>query len=336
MNFGVRNCLFVVLLAAAAGLAVAAREDPPPLKIVGPEKVPAYALARFTAAGVPDKAALLWRITPTDKVDRATSPKGTLEFVAPPGRYLVELLAISQGAGGELVVGEARMAVEISPPPGGPGPMPPPKPPGGASAAIAKLRVGNSGCTIAAIAPRRPDGRWDYLTANHCVGAVGAKGTVVFKDGRAYAITSTGVAAAADLAWFVSDEPGPADLPCLVLALAEPAAGTAIWQAGYGFDRPTVRKDGSILAGRTGSGQLVMDLSVSNGDSGGPIMRADTDELVAIVCCTTGIGRKTQMFGGSSIQAAALRPKLADDRPVELPVVPRLELRLPLRLEGSR
>ena len=34
----------------------------------------------------------------------------------------------------------------------------------------------------------------------------------------------------------------------------------------------------------------------------------DTGELVGVVCCTKGIGQKTDMWGGSATVAARLRP----------------------------
>ena len=85
----------------------------------------------------------------------------------------------------------------------------------------------------------------------------------------------------------------------------------------------TVAEDGRITGAETSDGQLQMELSVSSGDSGGGIFRADTNELVSVVCCTTERGRKTLMFGGSTEQAAKLRPASKTDdawEPIAIPV----------------
>lgn len=97
------------------------------VKIVGPSNVNPHKLVKLSADGADPKAGLVWRVHPRLE-DRASSPKGKLEFVAPPGTYEVELLAIKLSSNGETLVEEARHTVVI----GEPGPKPPepgPKPP---------------------------------------------------------------------------------------------------------------------------------------------------------------------------------------------------------------
>ncbi len=141
------------------------------VKIVGETKYKLHALVRLKAEGIDAKAALLWRVHPSKDVQKATSPRGVLEFAAHPGVYEVELLVITN-ANDALQVEEARVTIEIE----SCGPAPPkpdPKPPGDGKldpvAALGRIRFGNAGCTATVIGPRRPDGKWDVLTAAECL-----------------------------------------------------------------------------------------------------------------------------------------------------------------------
>lgn len=277
--------------------------------IEAPEKVPAYTLARCKAKDVPPKAAVLWRVFPADNVSKAAGPKEALEFVAPPGKYRVELVVIVSGKDG-LTVDEAAAIVTILPP--GPGPGPAPPSPGGtlnAPAALCKLRVGNSGCTATVIGPQRPDGRWDVLTAAHCIGGGGAgtAGTITLQDGRTFSVKVVAINRTIDCAWLLTTEQA-SSMSYAVLAAANPSPGVTVWHAGYGVDRPGNKEEGTVAAAENRGGQLQFRLSVSSGDSGGGIFRTDTNELVSNVCCTTGMGRTVAMWGVSVEQAAKLRP----------------------------
>ena len=89
---------------------VAARADT--LRITGETKYKPHSLVRLRAEGVDAKAALLWRVHPSKGVERATTPRGVLEFAAHPGTYEVELLVITN-TDGTLSVEEARVSVTI-------------------------------------------------------------------------------------------------------------------------------------------------------------------------------------------------------------------------------
>ncbi|MFQ3678541.1 MAG: serine protease [Fimbriimonadaceae bacterium] len=316
--------VFVVGFSILLSVAASVRADPnPPVRITGETKYKPHSLVRLRAEGVDPKAAILWRVHPAKDVQRATTPRGVLEFAAHPGTYEVELLVIRQAEGG-LVVEESQVTVVVE----GCGPVPPkpePKPPGKANAeqAIGKLRFGSAGCTATVIGPRRPDGKWDVLTASHCTGGVGSRGSFTLKDGRTLAVTVAARNADADLTWLVTDA-AIEDLPFANLAARNPPVGTEVWHMGYGIDRPGNRETGRVTGAETHDGQLQMELSVSSGDSGGGIFRADTDELVAVVCCTTERGRKTLMFGGSAERAGRLRPVAKTDadawEPLAIPV----------------
>jgi hypothetical protein len=306
---------------------VAARTDT--LRIAGETKYKPHSLVRLRAEGVDAKAAILWRVHPSKDVQRATTPRGVLEFAAHPGTYEVELLIISN-ADGNLTVEEARVSVTIescTPVPPTP-PKPDPKPPGDGKLdpvnALGRIRFGNAGCTATVIGPRRADGRWDVLTAAHCVTGVGQKGTISLKDGRTLGLRVVAHHKAPDVAWCVTDDE-IVDLPYALIAAKNPEPGTAVWHMGYGVDKPGNREDGTVAERENAQGQLRMILSVSSGDSGGGIFRADTNELVSVVCCTSGMARKVSMWGCSTEMTRRTRPKSADDAeeawvPVPIPL----------------
>jgi hypothetical protein len=294
--------LFAVVLFALVPLAANAE----PLRIVGETKYKPHALVRLRAEGVEPKAALLWRVHPSQGVQRATSPRGLLEFAAHPGTYDVELLVISN-TDGALSVEEARTIVTIeSCTPA------PPKPPGDGKLdpvnALGRIRFDNAGCTATIVGPRRPDGRWDVLTAAHCVTGVGQRGSLMLKDGRTLGLRVVAYYPRPDVAWCLTDDV-IADLPYAMIARENPKPGTAIWHRGYGVDQPGNREEGEVESGEDANGQLRMRLSVSSGDSGGGIFRADTNELVSVVCCTSDMARKAWMWGAATEVIRRTRPR---------------------------
>jgi hypothetical protein len=113
--------------------------SPAAVKIGGLTTVPPYTLVRLSAQGLPTGAGVLWKVTPLDDaaavvdwVSDANRKTRTPEWVAPPGRYRVELTVVSQsaaGAGGggfDLDATEVIVTVKVP----GPAPVPPPTPPG--------------------------------------------------------------------------------------------------------------------------------------------------------------------------------------------------------------
>lgn len=287
-------------------------------KIVGKEKWPAFTLVRLSADGLDEKAGILWRVYPA--VDRASTGRGVLEFVGRPGDYRVELLAISQ-KDGVIDVKEAFKNITISSPDGEK--PAPPKENANPRAALGRILFGNAGCTATVIGPRRGDGRWDVLTASHCVGGVGSTGVFTTSDGRKVPVRCTAYAKKSDLAWLVTDV--VESLPFARLAKVNPAPGTKIWHAGFGVHNPGNVEKGEV-SGSNPDGMLAMRLSVSSGDSGGGIFREDTGEVISAVCCTQARNTFTTMYGGSCETAWKLRPHVAELdaeewKPVEIPLV---------------
>lgn len=315
-----RSTLLAFLCLALAP--VTARADT--VRIAGETKYKPHSLVRLRAEGADAKAAILWRVHPSKGVERATTPRNILEFAAHPGAYEVELLVI-RASGDGLQVDEARVTIEIDqcqPVPPAP-PKPDPKPPGGGKldpvGALGQVRFGNAGCTATVIGPRRLDGRWDVLTAAHCVSGVGQRGTLTLKDGKSLGLRVVAHHKTPDVAWCVT-EAEIADLPYALIAAKNPEPGTPIWHMGYGVDRPGNREEGIVVAGENAQGQLQMRLSVSSGDSGASIFRTDTNELVSVVCCTSEIGRRVAMWGAAAEVIRRTRPTPADTDDAWVPV----------------
>lgn len=287
-------------LTVATVLPLAERDTSAP-GITGPESATEHTIITHSATDLPAKAGTVWRIVGTGTVSRAVSPRGVVQWTASPGEYAIELLVIELKADGTTEVLEVKRNVKVV----ASGPKVPPKKATETEKAVGRIMMGNSGCTATVIYPRRPDGRWDVLTAAHCT-ASAKMGRMTLKDGRSFTVTVTARDTAADVCWLVTDDIIE-ELPSAVLASEVPPMGTAVWQAGYGTNQPGVRKDGELI-GPALSGQLLFALSVSHGDSGGGIFNAATGEVIACVCCTTAIARKVNMYGGSCIVAWKMRP----------------------------
>jgi hypothetical protein len=286
------------------------------LRIEGEAKVKPYKIVRLEAKGQDEKAGILWRVNPSRDIDKALSHKSQLHFVAPPGTYQVECLALRIAPDGSTTIESVDTTVTISATPEiKPIPLPKADPIG----ATCRLRFGSSGCTATVIGPRRNDGRWDILTASHCTPEVGSSGEITLKDGRRFKVTVIARERGPDLAW-LRTEASPEEMPWATLAKDLPANGTKVWHMAYGIDKAGNKEEGAVTSQPNKTGLLSFRLSVSSGDSGGGIFREDTGELVSAVCCTTERGKLTTMYGGSCIEAQRMRPKETKEfDPVETP-----------------
>lgn len=110
--------------------------------ISGETKVVPYKIVKLTADGVDPKAGIIWRVSPAKDVSKATSSqKSRLEFVAPPGTYTVDLLAVRLSATGETQIDEAQTTVTIGEPAPPVPPVPPVPPPSPAPIPLPGLRA---------------------------------------------------------------------------------------------------------------------------------------------------------------------------------------------------
>ncbi|HEY1188513.1 MAG TPA: trypsin-like peptidase domain-containing protein [Gemmata sp.] len=310
----------LVALACLVGTAPA-QPDRLPLSLSGATKYKPFTLVKLKAEGIDPKAGIVWRVYPRENVQRANTPRGTLEFVAPPGVYQVEALVIKTGVDGGIEVEEQSVTVEIErccdkvpPIPDAPKPQPDtPKPTPKADPlnALGRIQFTNAGCTATVVYPRRADGKWDMLTAAHCVRHVGtgAVGTCQLREGKQFKVRVVNLEEGSDCAWLVTESADLGDLPFAMLASKNPEAGAKIWHAGYGVDVPGNREDGEVRNSQDGNGQTEFSLSVSSGDSGGGIFRTDTGELLSTVCCTTAKGQRARVWGASVESVTKRRPK---------------------------
>lgn len=285
-----------------------------PLAIKGDLKVKACRLVRLELVGVPEGAAVTWDISPEEKADYEEQG-ARLIMTGEPGEYRVKARAWTS-RDGKLTAETTRAVVTIEPccPPGPERPAPPAppgKPPEGKADpmnARCKILFGNAGCTATVISPRRKDGRWDVLTAAHCISKVGQKGKATMAQGKTFGVTVSAVNKTADLAWLVTDT-DPGELPYAILAKELPPAGTAIWHAGYGIDRPGNVEKGKYVGPARYPGMIRVDISMSSGDSGSSFFREDNGESVGTMYGTIGgLGH-----GGSCVAAWVLRPVETSD-----------------------
>lgn len=137
-------------------------------------------------------------------------------------------------------------------------------------------------------------------------------------DNKTYSVRVVAHDKEPDIAWLVTEE-SIDDICYANLSKTNPPAGTQVWHQGYGIDQPRNKETGSVADGPNSQGMLRFILSVSSGDSGGGIFRADTNEVVASVCCTAGKGIKTSMWGGCCETAWRMRPKATTDEHVWTP-----------------
>jgi hypothetical protein len=132
MRLPLALCTVFVLFAGVA------RGDEP--KIVGSLKVEPYKIVKLKVTGLADTDAPLWRVKPKEEknvVDFGLAGMRNgrdLEFTAPPGVYVVELVIVGvpPAAGKPPVLNELVTTVTIGKPPAPPvppnPPIPPPKP----------------------------------------------------------------------------------------------------------------------------------------------------------------------------------------------------------------
>lgn len=236
------------------------------------------------------------------------------------------LAALGAALGVSQEVSSYRKTAET--PPGNACPMPAPK----AStskpdplAAIGKIQFGHAGCSATIIGPRRSDGRWDVLTAHHCMAGQPESGWMELRSGQRLAITQVVGDDTADCHWCVTDIPIEV-LPYALLSTTLPNPGDEVWHAGFGTDKPGNREVGRVVRSTSGGGQSQYRLSVSHGDSGGGICLTPSGYVLSPVCCTSSVGRVGDVWGADCIHCGACRPHVTASElgwtPLQMPVRP--------------
>lgn len=194
--------------------------------------------------------------------------------------------------------------------------------------AIVLTRFGNSQCTGCIVGPRRKAGDWLVFTAAHC-GPVGAKGTIRVRDGRTLAVRVAAASSRSDGALLLTEVKTVASLPFATLATRKPKPREPVYHNGYGIDRPGNIEKGYVRNPMDTNGQTEFWLSVSPGDSGGPIVSQETGEVLASTCCTTRLAGEGRVWGCSALAASDLVRQLDGKAPQQAklfassPVSPR-------------
>jgi len=162
--------------------------------------------------------------------------------------------------------------------------------------ALGRLSMAGGFCSATPVGPLGKDGKQVLLSAAHCVKSIGEACQYTSRAGRVVRCFVSSVNRQADAALLVS-EPLLEPLPYLLVATETPAAGSAVFHAGFGVDNPGNVEKGKVLQRDTGSGQVMFSLSVSPGDSGGGVCVDGSGRLISPVCCTTHLAQVGQVFG---------------------------------------
>jgi len=196
-----------------------------------------------------------------------------------------------------------------------PSPAPSPEAPGPDSLrtpidpvnAVCQIQFGNAGCSATVVGPRLPDGRWQLLSANHCIEGQLTQGFAKFRNGLTVRIVVQAHSKGPDWSWLVTELPIE-KLPYTLLADALPKAGDAVYHCGFGVDVPGNRENGTVINPDNGSGQTQYRISVSSGDSGGGIAFNSDGHVLSPVCCTTAKGRVADVWGATVTSCRSGRP----------------------------
>lgn len=228
------------------------------------------------------------------------------------------------------------------PPPAPPTPQPPtvptpptpptptvPPPAANPLDALGRLVMSGGYCSATPVTPPSKDGKQTLLSAAHCVKSIGEKCQFITRAGRQITVSVIAINRDAD-ASLLTTETLADPLPYLPVADQTPAVNSAVFHAGFGIDKPGNVERGRILQRDTGAGQVMFELSVSPGDSGGGVCVDEGGKVVSPVCCTTNLAAVGQVFGA--------RPEVVQEmlrRPVFFVDVPPMEMpkRMPVKLD---
>lgn len=194
--------------------------------------------------------------------------------------------------------------------------------------AIGRIQFGNAGCTATVIGPRRADGKWNVLTAAHCLAGQPELGRMELRNGKVITVKRMVVDDRSDCAWLITADTHE-NLPYALLADSLPSAGQKVWHAGFGVDVPGNTEYGTVVNSENADGQTEFRLSVSSGDSGGGIALDGSGKVLSAVCCTTNRGGTGRVWGCS---VESIRKTLQ-----RLPVSSELwtPIQVPLRMEST-
>jgi hypothetical protein len=187
--------------------------------------------------------------------------------------------------------------------------------------AMGRLVMTGGYCSATPVSPLSKDRKQRLLSAAHCVKSIGEECQFVTRAGRMVKATVTAINRQADACLLVTEELRE-PLPYLSVATETPAVGATVFHAGFGSDQPGNTERGRIIQRDTGSGQVMFELSVSPGDSGGGICVNSSGALVSPVCCTTRLAQLGQVYGARPevVRQMLLSPvSFIDVQPMRMP-----------------
>lgn len=190
--------------------------------------------------------------------------------------------------------------------------------------AIGKLVMSGGHCSATVITPPDDQGQQTLLSAAHCVKSVGETCQYFTRAGQMLSCRVKSISRGPDIC-LLETEPLRAPLPYLLLAESSPAVGSQVMHCGFGVHVPGNVEKGRVLQSDTGNGQVMFELSVSPGDSGGGICLDGRGRVISPVCCTTRIAAVGQVFGGrpEEVRRMMLQPALyLATEPVKMPAPP--------------
>jgi len=175
---------------------------------------------------------------------------------------------------------------------------------------IRKIQFGNAGCTATITGPRQPSGRYNVVTAAHCLRGQPATGVMFLADGREVQVRRVTFDEKSDIAIIetVSDSLG--DLPMATWSDVTPAIGTQVFHRGFGVHIPGNVERGEVIGSPDENNQIRFRISVSSGDSGGGIAVTSTGKVLSPVCCTTAKNQVATVWGGSPERVTEMLKKL--------------------------
>ena len=169
------------------------------------------------------------------------------------------------------------------------------------------------------VGPRRPDGRWDVLTAHHVSG--GQDCTLTLPGGQVLDLVPVACDRTGDLCWMATRRTDIDYLPAAPLATRTPAPGEKVWQCGYGVGCRWLVREGQVGPARIVAPERIhlANIVIASGDSGAGVFDAE-GALVGVV--TSAVRphptRPGEGMAGTLDGARRLRPGRL------LPLLPRL------------
>lgn len=194
-------------------------------------------------------------------------------------------------------------------------------------AAIGKLVMSGGSCSATVVSAPDSQGQQLLLSASHCVKSIGESCQFFTRSGQMLECRVKSINRGPDIS-ILETESLRSPLPYLLIAASSPPAGSPVMHCGFGIDKPGNVERGKVLQSDTGGGQVMFELSVSPGDSGGGICLDGQGRVISPVCCTTRLAAIGQVFGGRPEEIRRMMELPAafiDVKPMTMPAPPSVK-----------